>query len=146
MFIGFTGHAFDSEKEFGLKKGESESLKGYTFVLDGLREEERSNHYSWIADLQVLKDGRKTFMLHPEKRIYFHRSPNPDRHQPHSELDIFSSMKEDVYSIFNSVDMENNVAYLKIMINPLVNWVWLGGFIFVLGTMIALWPNKRENL
>ncbi len=145
MFIGFTGHAFDQEKEFGLKTGESEHLKGYKFVLNDLREEERPNHYAWIADLQVKKDDQDLMMLHPEKRIYFHNSPNPDRRQPHSELDIHSSMKEDIYSIFNSVDIENNVAYLKIMINPLVNWVWFGGFIFVFGTVIALWPTVRKR-
>ena len=147
MFIGFTGHAFDTEKEFGLKKDETNHLSGYTFVLQNIREEERPNHYAWIADLHVSDaSGKETVMLHPEKRIYFHRNPDPERRQPHSELDIYSTMKQDIYSIFNSVDLENGVAYLKIMINPLVNWVWFGGFIFVLGTLVALWPPKKEKL
>ena len=147
MFIGFTGHAFDSEKEFGLKKDETNHLSGYTFVLQNIREEERPNHYAWIADLHVSDaSGKEIVMLHPEKRIYFHRNPDPERRQPHSELDIYSTMKQDIYSIFNSVDLENGVAYLKIMINPLVNWVWFGGFIFVLGTLVALWSPKKEKL
>ena len=147
MFIGFTGHAFDTEKEFGLKKDETNHLGGYTFVLQNIREEERPNHYAWIADLHVSDaSGKEIVMLHPEKRIYFHRNPDPERRQPHSELDIYSTMKQDIYSIFNSVDLENGVAYLKIMINPLVNWVWFGGFIFVLGTLVALWPPKKEKL
>ena len=147
MFIGFTGHAFDTEKEFGLKKDETNHLSGYTFVLQNIREEERPNHYAWIADLHVSDaSGKEIVMLHPEKRIYFHRNPDPERRQPHSELDIYSTMKQDIYCIFNSVDLENGVAYLKIMINPLVNWVWFGGFIFVLGTLVALWPPKKEKL
>ena len=147
MFIGFTGHAFDIEKEFGLKKDETNHLGGYTFVLQNIREEERPNHYAWIADLHVSDaSGKEIVMLHPEKRIYFHRNPDPERRQPHSELDIYSTMKQDIYSIFNSVDLENGVAYLKIMINPLVNWVWFGGFIFVLGTLVALWPPKKGKL
>ncbi len=147
MFIGFTGHAFDSEKEFGLKKDETNHLSGYTFVLQNIREEERPNHYAWIADLHVSDaSGKEIVMLHPEKRIYFHLNPDPERRQPHSELDIYSTMKQDIYSIFNSVDIENGVAYLKIMINPLVNWVWFGSFIFVLGTLVALWPPKKEKL
>ena len=147
MFIGFTGHAFDSEKEFGLKKDETNHLSGYTFVLQNIREEERPNHYAWIADLHVSDaSGKEIVMLHPEKRIYFHRNPDPERRQPHSELDIYHTMKQDIYSIFNSVDLENGVAYLKIMINPLVNWVWFGGFIFVLGTLVALWPPKKGKL
>ena len=147
MFIGFTGHAFDTEKEFGLKKDETNHLSGYTFVLQNIREEERPNHYAWIADLHVSDaSGKEIVLLHPEKRIYFHRNPDPERRQPHSELDIYSTMKQDIYSIFNSVDLENGVAYLKIMINPLVNWVWFGGFIFVLGTLVALWPPKKGKL
>jgi len=145
MFVGFTGHSFDSEKEFGLKKGESEHLSGYSFTLYNIREEERPNHYAYIADLVVAdaSSGKSFIKLHPEKRIYFHRNPNPERRQPHSELDIYSTIKKDIYSIFNSVDLENEVAYLKIMINPLVNWVWYGGYLFVLGTLVALWPPRK---
>ena len=147
MFVGFTGHAFDSEKEFGLKTGESEHLSGYTFTLYNIREEERPNHYAWISDVQVSDQfGKNIVLLQPEKRIYFHRSPDPERRQPHSELDIYATMKQDIYSIFNSIDLENNVAYLKIMINPLVNWVWFGGFIFVLGTIVAMWPPRKGKL
>ena len=146
MFIGFTGHAFDTEKEFGIKTSESESLSGYTFTLYKIREEERPNHYAYIADIIVEdENGKEIVKLHPEKRIYFHRNPDPERRQPHSELDIYSTMKQDIYSIFNSVDLENGVAYIKIMINPLVNWVWFGGFIFVMGTVVALWPPKKEK-
>jgi len=145
MFVGFTGHSFDSEKEFGLKKGDSEHLSGYSFTLYNVREEERPNHYAYIADMIVADEfGKSIVKLHPEKRIYFHRNPNPERRQPHSELDIYSTIKQDIYSIFNSIDLENEVAYLKIMINPLVNWVWYGGYLFVLGTLVALWPLKKE--
>jgi len=81
--------------------------------------------------------------LSPEKRIYFHRDPNPDRRQPHSELSIFSTVFKDIYSIFSGIDIEQEIAYIKIMINPLVWWVWLGGWVLVAGTLIALWPHKE---
>jgi cytochrome c-type biogenesis protein CcmF len=28
--------------------------------------------------------------------------------------------------------------------NPLVNWLWLGGFVFILGTLVAAWPDQDE--
>jgi cytochrome c-type biogenesis protein CcmF len=31
---------------------------------------------------------------------------------------------------------------LKIYLNPLVNWLWFGGIIFILGTLVAAWPEK----
>jgi len=112
-----------------------------------LREEERPNHFAWIAELLVTgKDGNSITTLLPEKRIYFHRDPNPDRRQPHSELDIHTTLKGDIYSVFSSIDTDNGIAFFQIMINPLVQFVWYGGYILVLGTLIALWPSKREKL
>ena len=34
-------------------------------------------------------------------------------------------------------------ATFKIYHNPLVNWIWAGGFIFLLGTIIAAWPDFK---
>jgi cytochrome c-type biogenesis protein CcmF len=143
MFVGFTGHAFDDEKEFSLTVGETDHVAGYTFELIQLSEAERANHYAWISDLRVTnQEGTFVTNLHPEKRIYFHNNPDPNRRQPHSELDIYTTMNQDIYSIFSGVDSENGVAFIKIMVNPLVRWVWVGGFILVFGTMVALWPRK----
>jgi len=143
MFIGFTGHAFDKEKEFSLKVGETDHVAGYGFELIQLSESERPNHYAWISDLRVTKDnGEFVTNLRPEKRVYFHRNPDVNRRQPHSELDIYSTLNKDIYSIFSAVDTENGVAFIKIMVNPLVRWVWIGGCILVFGTLIALWPRR----
>ena len=145
MFVGFTGHAFDQEKEFSLKVGESNYVAGYNFKLIQMSETERPNHYAWISDLRVTNDeGKFVTNLHPEKRIYFHRNPDPNRRQPHSELDIYTTMNRDIYSIFSGLDSENSVAFIKIMVNPLVQWVWLGGYILVFGTIVALWPRKDQ--
>ena len=147
MFIGFTGQAFNLKKEFGLGINDREHLGNINFELKQLREEERPNHFAWISELLVTgKDGNNITTLRPEKRIYFHRDPNPDRRQPHSELDIYTTLKRDIYSVFSSIDTDNGIAYFQIMINPLVQFVWCGGYILVLGTLIALWPSKREKL
>jgi cytochrome c-type biogenesis protein CcmF len=147
MFIGFTGQAFNLKKEFGLGINDREHVGDINFELKQLREEERPNHFAWIAELLVTgKDGNNITTLRPEKRIYFHRDPNPDRRQPHSELDIHTTLKGDIYSVFSSIDTDNGIAFFQIMINPLVQFVWYGGYILVLGTLIALWPSKREKL
>lgn len=143
MFVGFTGHAFDKEKEFSLKVGETDHVAGYEFTLLKMSESERPNHYAWISDIRVT-DNKGAFVtnLYPEKRVYFHKNPDVNRRQPHSELDIYSTLNQDIYSIFSAVDTENSIAFIKIMVNPLVRWVWIGGYILVIGTMIALWPRK----
>ena len=143
MFVGFTGHAFDKEKEFSLTVGESDHVAGYQFELIKMSEAERANHYAWISELRVTDhSGQFITNLRPEKRVYFHKNPDVNRRQPHSELDIYSTMNKDIYSIFSAVDNENGIAFIKIMVNPLVRWVWIGGYILVFGTMIAMWPRK----
>ncbi len=147
MFIGFAGKAFDQVKEFGLTAGQTEHVGEYTFHLNQIREKERSNHYAWIADLRVTdKDGNFVTNLHPEKRIYNFRNPNPNAQQPNSELDIYNMLNLDIYSVFSGVDTENHIAYLKIMLTPLIRWVWVGGYILIIGTMISLWPVRRKTV
>jgi len=147
MFIGFTGQAFNLKKEFGLGINDREHLGNINFELKQLLEEERPNHFAWISELLVTgNDGNTITTLRPEKRIYFHRDSNPERRQPHSELDIHSTLKRDIYSVFSSIDTDNDIAFFQIMINPLVQFVWYGGYILVLGTLVALWPSKRQKL
>ncbi|RMF08421.1 MAG: heme lyase CcmF/NrfE family subunit [Candidatus Neomarinimicrobiota bacterium] len=146
MFIGFAGKAFDQEKEFGLQAGQSDHVGQYRFTLNQIREEERTNHYAWIADLRVTdRDGNFVTNLHPEKRIYNFRNPNPNARQPNSELDIYNMLNMDIYSVFSGVDTEKQIAYLKIMLTPLIRWVWVGGYILILGTLISLWPSRRVS-
>tara|TARA_B100001142_G_scaffold276979_1_gene286297 strand:+ start:2659 stop:4620 length:1962 start_codon:yes stop_codon:yes gene_type:complete len=143
MFIGFTGHAFDKEKEFGIQIGQTEKVANYNFELIRMYEQERSNHYAWITDLRVTDiSGNFVTNLRPEKRVYFHKNPDVNKRQPHSELDIYSTFNKDIYSIFSSVSSDNSTAFVKIMINPLVKWVWIGGYVLAFGTIIALWPRK----
>ncbi len=146
MFIGFTGNAFDSEIEFSLKNGDAIDFEGYRFKLSSLFPEERPNHFAWVAEMRVEdKEQNLITTLYPEKRVYFHKHPNPDKRQPHSELDIYSTIKKDIYSIFSGIDSENQNAYFKIMINPLVKLVWYGGYILIIGTLIILFPIRRES-
>lgn len=145
MFVGFAGSAFDEEKELALKVGETDHLGQYQFTLRRLWNEERSNHLAWIADLQVTdRAGKTVTILHPEKRVYFFRDPNPDRRQPHSELDINTTLNLDIYSVFSGIDGETQTAYFKLMLNHLVTWVWIGGYLLVFGTLVALWPARQR--
>ena len=145
MFVGFIGKAFDEDREWAMSVGDEVRIAGYAITLASLGEEERSNHYAWIATLNVTKKGEEVTSLQPEKRIYFHRNPDPDRRQPHSELSLHSTWREDVYSVFGGIDLENELLTIKIMVNRLVRFVWLGGYVLLFGTVIALWPDRRNR-
>jgi cytochrome c biogenesis factor len=51
---------------------------------------------------------------------------------------------EDVDVIADQVNADGSV-YFKVLVKPLVNLIWLAGFVFVAGALIALWPDARES-
>ena len=118
LFVGFVGRAFEVEKEFVLSPGEEIYFANHIFKLNNVTSEARDNHYAFISDMDVVDENNKYLTtLYPEKRIYFYWNPDPDKRQPHSELDIYSTMSKDIYSIFSSYDAQKNEAYFKIMIS-----------------------------
>ncbi len=142
MFIGFVGKAFDSEVEATMSRGDHTELAGYKFTLEEVVEKERPNHKALVAELTVKKDNKIVDTLNPEFRIYF---PRTNREQQHSELDLQTGIMADIYTVFSGADHTRGLYAIKIMINPLVWWVWLGGYFLVAGTIIAIWPRKKKE-
>ena len=147
LFIGFIGRAFEVEKEFSLSPGEQIYFSNYVFKLNSIKSEARDNHYAFLSEIDVVDSSTNQLLvnLKPEKRIYFYWNSDPEKRQPHSELDIYSTIQKDIYSIFSGYDAQKNIGYFKIMINPLVNWVWIGGVLMVIGSLLAFWPSRRDN-
>lgn len=141
MFIGFVGKAFDSEVEATLRRGEQVELGDYKFTLHDVVERERTNHYALSATLTVEKDNKILDTLNPEYRIYF---PRTNQEQQHSELDLRTGIMADIYTVFSGADHNRGLYAIKIMINPLVWWVWFGGYLLIAGTIIAIWPRKKK--
>ncbi len=147
LFIGFIGRAFEVEKEFSLSPGEQIYFSNYVFKLNSIKSEARDNHYAFLSEIDVVDSSTNQLLtnLKPEKRIYFYWNSDPEKRQPHSELDIYSTIQKDIYSIFSGYDAQKNIGYFKIMINPLVNWVWIGGVLMVIGSLFAFWPSRRNS-
>ena len=141
MFIGFVGKAFDSEVEATMSRGEHRELAGYKFTLQEVVEKERPNHNALVAVLTVEKDNKIVETLNPEFRIYF---PGTKQEQQHSELDLKTGIMADIYTVFSGADHSRGFYLIKIMINPLVWWVWFGGYFLVAGTIIAILPRKKK--
>lgn len=147
LFIGFIGRAFEVEKEFSLSPGEQIYFSNYVFKLNSIKSEARDNHYAFLSEIDVVDSSTNQLLvnLKPEKRIYFYWNSDPEKRQPHSELDIYSTIQKDIYSIFSGYDAQKNIGYFKIMINPLVNWVWIGGVLMIIGSLFAFWPSRRNS-
>jgi len=142
MFIGIAGSSsYVTEVQQTVKKGESISIKNYKLTYQGLNEARPNpSQISVIANLNVEKNGKLVWEAHPQRDFY----PGT-RQQPSSEVDIRSTLKEDLYVILAAYDDNDNAATFKILINPLAKWLWIGGVILGFGTLICMWPDMREK-
>lgn len=136
MFVGFTGKAFDREENFAVREGESFSIKNYTLNFESLTETNEGEYISYAGLLRLSVDGEPLVMMAPEKRVY------PIQDQVTSEVSIHSTLNEDLYVVLAELNETLDVATFKVYINPLVNWVWIGTALLMLGTLILMLPDR----
>jgi cytochrome c biogenesis factor len=51
----------------------------------------------------------------------------------------------DLFTIADQIDPKSQTLFLKVLVKPLVNLIWLAGFVFVLGSVVAMWPDAVEQ-
>jgi len=138
MFIGFAGAAFNLEETRLLKPGESWDVAGYTLDYRQAQPVNHPHYAGAIARVGVRERGVPVGVLLPEKRMYFQQET------PTTIPAVASSLREDLYVILVGLEPDQSAA-LKVYVNPLVNWVWIGGFVFVFGNTLLLWPLGRRG-
>jgi len=138
--IGITGSSlYDIEKNITLTANEKVTVKNYTLVFKGLRELQLKNADAVVADIDVYYGDKYLTHLTPSKNFYSNE-PNPT-----SEVAIKGSLKEDLYIVLAGWENENT-AIFKIKVNPLIAWIWIGGYFLIFGTLFALWPGKGTEM
>jgi cytochrome c-type biogenesis protein CcmF len=139
LLVGFTGQAFTTEGWGEVNVGEKFSIGKYDFTCTAIDEISDPNYTGMSATLDVSRGGRKLATLAPEKRFY------PHSEQTTSEVRMHHTPLEDVYVVFANVKEETNQAVMQVWINPLVSWVWMGGYVLAFGTIITVLPNRKER-
>lgn len=136
-FAAFGGSAFNMETRATLKPGESMQIKKYTLRFESLSKYPTANKQTAAATLTLLKEGEEMGILVPEKSLY------KGQDQPTTDVAIHTSFKEDVYAILAGYD--NETATFKILVNPMVSWLWTGGLLMAFGTGIAMLPERKRR-
>jgi cytochrome c-type biogenesis protein CcmF len=139
MFFGFTGAAYDREQEAALRPGERIAVAGYALRFDRSRMQVDPNKRMVFADMTLMRGDTALARVSPAKFIY---RTHPE--MPTTEVAIHSRLLEDVYVIMNSVNPESRVGTFKVIIRPLVSFIWLGGLMLLCGMLIAVSPSIRE--
>jgi cytochrome c-type biogenesis protein CcmF len=139
LFIGWSGQAFTTDTSGELGVGDTLSIREYTLRMDNLGIEDTPNYSADRATVSLFEYGEKVANLYPERRVY-KAGPEP---QPTTEVAIYSNIRNDMYVVFAGATRDGKKAIIQIFYNPLTMWVWMGGVVMVIGTLIALLPNKK---
>jgi cytochrome c-type biogenesis protein CcmF len=136
--LGIIGiEMFQTQTQKSLGVGDSIQISGYTVKYDSLAQFQ-SDDGRWVtrAVVSVFKDGKFLTELYPRYDVY------PDG-QPMTIPGVRSTLADDLYVLLvNWEGVTAQVAPFKVYHNPLVNWLWLGAFVFIFGTLVAAWPDN----
>jgi cytochrome c-type biogenesis protein CcmF len=139
LFIGFAGLAFKTKAKALMQEGDLLRVKNYLLRCDGLVNGDTPNYAYSRALITVTKDGHAFASMHPEKRFY------KASQETTSYVSIHPTLAEDLYVVLSGLDEDTGKAVIEVFVNPLVVWVWIGGVVVFLGTLLALFPSRVER-
>jgi len=142
MAFGIIGvEIFQEQTQIRLAEGETAALGRYEMTfLGATRYPGPDDLLVTEATLDVYDNGKYVGQITPRSELYTRTN------QPMTIPDARSTVLEDFYVIMvNWEPTSADQATFRIYLNPLINWVWSGGIIFVLGTLIAAWPDPATD-
>src|SRR6202040_2934859 len=130
VFIGISGTAFNQDKQMEMSPGSAMAIGPYTLHLQNFDSDQQPNYSAERATIDVDKGGKSVMMLYPQRRFY------PSNEESGTMVAISSTLKEDLYVVYAGRSPDSNLPVIHAYLNPLVKWIWLGGLVVVLGTIL----------
>jgi cytochrome c-type biogenesis protein CcmF len=139
MALGVAGsQAWSTQTEATLNRGDTMELAGYTVRLVGLRASEESNHFKVTGTFEVTDRRGPVTVLTPAKKFY------PQEQTPIAAVDYRLGLWEDIYLVLGEFARDGSHATIKLQINRMVSWLWIGGLVLTLGAALAIAPEGRR--
>jgi cytochrome c-type biogenesis protein CcmF len=114
-------------------------LGPYRLVCQSFTQDSNPNYDTEFAVLDVYKYGKKITQLSPEKRFYIASQ------QPSTIVANRSTLQNDLYVIYEGKNPDTDRPIIKVFLNPLIAWIWIGVLIVVFGTLLGLTPNLART-
>ncbi len=139
LAIGIAGSsAYQTQRESVLRPGQSIAAAGWTLTYASSTNVRGANYTGFRAAVDVARGGSHVTTLHPGVNDYAIEGPSNEvsiYHDPRSLGDVFTSAQL----------LKGGAIDLKVFVKPLINLIWIAGFVFVAGSLIALWPDAVEE-
>src|ERR1700761_928984 len=135
MFIGIAGGAFNQSHEQEMGFGDTLQLGPYRLVCKSYTQDSNKNYDTEYALLDVFRGSKQITQLAPERRFYQASQTTS------TMVALHSTLASDLYVIYEGKNPDTERPIIKVFLNPLMNWIWIGVLIVVGGTFLALVPN-----
>ena len=140
VFIGIAGSAFNKDIQMDMSPGQSLAIGPYTILCQNFDQVANDNYQSERATLEVFRNGHSEMMLYPQRRLYLASQVTE------TMVAVQSSALRDLYVVYAGRNPDTGKPVIHAYLNPLVKWIWFGGVVVVLGTGLAMLPNRRAAI
>ncbi|MAW72581.1 MAG: cytochrome C biogenesis protein [Acidimicrobiaceae bacterium] len=134
--LGVVGTSFFNEqRDVVLGLGETVRINDYELRYMGTVEDAKSNRTEFRSTVEVYRDGQLSYTLEPQRAFY------PDFNMASTRAAIRSTPVEDLF-VVPSENLPDGSVGFRILVNPLIWWMWVAGPVLILGTLVSLWPQQ----
>ena len=138
--LGVTASSeFRFEKQATLRPGETMQIRDYTLRFDSIWGREEPQRVVIGSVLTAFSGERELGKLDP--RINFYRA----RNEPVPTPSVRSRPHGDLYVTLMSFERDGSSATITALVEPLVGWIWVGGFVVAIGAAIGLLRPRRRD-
>jgi cytochrome c-type biogenesis protein CcmF len=137
MFLGFAGEGFKTDQQLLLKLGQEATVRQFTVKNNGVKVTDDAQKQMVTGHILVAEEGQSLGTMYPARWFY-----RKHEDQPTTEVAIRRTVAEDLYLVMPAYELNDQSMSLQVVVTPLVNWIWAGFGILVLGTGIALLPER----
>jgi cytochrome c-type biogenesis protein CcmF len=132
--------SFGAKKELQLRKGESATVSGYKVTFVDTRTKSTGQKTSLSVDLALQRGGKSLGTYAPAVSTF------PNSNQAIGTPSVRTGVLEDVYLTVISAPNNKGRVTVSIAVNSMTLWVWLGGGLMAIGTIVAIGPSVRRKL
>jgi cytochrome c-type biogenesis protein CcmF len=140
IFVGLAGAAFNKDVQKEMQIGSTLQIGPYNLLLQSVDSKPERNYTAERMVVEVMRDNKPLMMLYPERRFF------QTNEESGTMVAIYSTLRHDLYVVYAGQSPDSQTPVIHAYLNPLVKWIWLGGAIVVLGTIVTLLPNRRTVL
>jgi len=141
--IGVTASsAFQQDTQAFVRRGDTLSVGDYTLRFEALTEERQPHRNVVRSRFTLLRQRRERATLHPALNFYVSRAPVPQ--EPIGSPAVHSTPLRDLYLVLAAFQDDGAAVTVRVLLRPLVMWIWIGGGVMVAGAMVAMWPGWQR--